>query len=262
MLVTTGAVANDEKPKVALCPSVATNEEHSEEAQQISKLRGRLRELVNNDRIVMRHFDIFAKELSKAFSKEKSLSEEKIEVICRTVAFAAEKHKGQKRKNKEKTHYISHPLGVTYNLMHYGDVRDVALITASLLHDMLNQQGCSYSELEKEFGKQVADYVKEVTDDKSPSRAALRRAQLIKAPNISQGAAQIKLADYLYNVGDLLHSPPETWNQGRIDRYYQWIQTLLDRLPPANEKLKGAVQQAIDKYWEQQAASEHPSEDR
>jgi guanosine-3',5'-bis(diphosphate) 3'-pyrophosphohydrolase len=264
MLVVTGVTANnnDEKPKVSICPSAASDEEHHEEVR-ISKLRASLRELVDNDRMVMSSFDVFAKELSNALFKEKSISEEEIEPICRAITFAAEKHKGQQRKNKEKTQYITHPLGVTYNLMHYGEVRNEKIVIAALLHDVLNQKACTIGELEQAFGKQVADYVKEVTDDKSPSRSALRRAQLIKAPKISEEAAQIKLADYLFNLMDLSNHPPETWSQGRIDRYYQWIQSLIDRLPPAaNKKLKDAVQQTIDQYWEQQTKSERPAATR
>lgn len=259
MLVGTSVAATDEKPKVALCPSAGGEEEEREE-EHIAQMREHVHSEAQGDREVLRHFDGLAAELNAAFFKEKSLSGEEMSNIARALQFATEKHKGQQRKNKGKTPYISHPLGVTYNLMHYGEVRDEALIIAALLHDVLNQKACSSGELEKAFGKKVAGYIKEVTDEKSPSRAALRRAQLIKAPNISEGAAQIKLADHLYNVSDLLDHPPETWSQGRIDRYYQWIQVLIERLPASNEKLKTAVQETIDRYWQQQ--TKHGAEDR
>lgn len=245
-LATSDISSSEDKPKISLVPSVSISEE-----TRVKELRDHIRNMTQNNVVVIKHLDELIQELNVAHVTEKSLTQNDVSKIYAAIEFAAEKHKTQKRKNKDKTPYISHPLGVTYNLMHFGGVRDPAMIIGSLLHDTVSEGNTTFQEIENTFGKEVADYVNELTEDKSLTRTALRRAQLIAAPKKSSGATQIKLADHLYNVVDLLNNPPDAWTEGRIDRYYQWIQSLVDRLPAANEKLKKAVLEKIDSYWKQ-----------
>jgi guanosine-3',5'-bis(diphosphate) 3'-pyrophosphohydrolase len=110
-------------------------------------------------------------------------------------------------------------------------------------------------EIRDQFGDQVAKLVKEVTDDRTLSIEARKRMQVITAPAKSPEAAQIKLADKLYNLNDLLNNPPVDWTQARTDRYYEWAQSVVDRLPPANDQLLDAVDGVINSYWEKQKSS-------
>jgi len=91
-----------------------------------------------------------------------------------------------------------------------------------------------------------------VTDDKSLEGEVRKRLQVINASHKSAGAAQIKLADKLYNLNDLMRAPPAGWSQARIDQYYEWAQSVVDRLPKANDKLFAAVDDVINTYWEKQ----------
>src|SRR5262249_40981790 len=160
--------------------------------------------------------------------KERSMTAQEIEQICAGLEFAAEKHRLQTRKNPEKTPYISHPIGVTNHLMIIGEVRDSSIILGSLLHDTVEESQTTFEELESKFGKQVADYVRELTDDQSLAKEARNRTQVIQAAHKSSGAAQIKLADNLFNLSDLFNNPPKDWTEARIDRYYEWAQSVVD----------------------------------
>lgn len=231
----------------------STPTEQVEEKSVVQKTRVRLAEISHNNVTVMTNYDNLAGILDAAYHKEKSLSLEQIEQICAGVDFAAEKHRFQTRKNKEKTPYISHPIGVAYNAMAVGEVRDVDVIIGALLHDTVEDTQTTFEEIENKFGKRAASLVREVTDDRSLALETRKRMQVISASQKSIGAAQIKLADKLFNLNDLMHNTPEDWTQARIDGYYEWAQAIVDRLPQANEKLHEAVEDIINTYWENQA---------
>jgi guanosine-3',5'-bis(diphosphate) 3'-pyrophosphohydrolase len=248
--------ANEEKPKVFLCQSTECETAESPVKQTLQETRSKVAELSHNDPTVMKNFDALAEILNISYQKEKSMTVREIQEVCTGIHFAAEKHRLQTRKNKERTPYVSHPIGVAYNLMHIGDVRDTAVIIGALLHDTVEDTQTTFEEVENKFGKLVASLVREVTDDKSLAKEARKRLQVINAAHKSKGAAQIKLADKLYNLNDLFSSPPADWTQMRIDHYYEWAQSVIDRLPNnANDKLHKAVEGIINQYWEKQVPS-------
>jgi (p)ppGpp synthase/HD superfamily hydrolase len=55
--------------------------------------------------------------------------------LISAVDFAAVKHKDQRRKDKFKTPYINHPIGVAYILSIEGGVEDLQVLQAALLHE-------------------------------------------------------------------------------------------------------------------------------
>lgn len=254
-LTTASGLASEEKTKISLCQSDECTVAGDEVKLSIQQTREHLVEVAHNDSIVMKHFDALSDVLIAAFHKEKSITSQEVAEICSGINFAAEKHRLQTRKNKEKTPYISHPIGVAYNLMQVGEVRDSSIIIGALLHDTIEDTQTTFEEIEAKFGAPVANLVKEVTDDKSLAQEARKRLQVINAAHKSPGAAQIKLADNLCNLNDLFKNPPADWSQARIDRYYEWSRSVVDRLPKANGNLHKAVESAINNYWEKQEAS-------
>ena len=58
-----------------------------------------------------------------------------ITLIIRAAAFAAHKHRDQKRKDKEASPYINHPIALAEVLSIEGQVLDPVVIAAALLHD-------------------------------------------------------------------------------------------------------------------------------
>jgi guanosine-3',5'-bis(diphosphate) 3'-pyrophosphohydrolase len=251
-ITTTGSFADEVAPKVSICQGDECQIVENSVHQTLQESRKKLAELAHNDFIVMKNFDNLSEVLYAAYQKEKSMTSQEIQEICSGIDFAAEKHRFQTRKNKEKTPYISHPIGVAYNLMRVGEVREISIIIGALLHDTIEDTQTTFEEIESKFGKHVAGLVREVTDDKSLATEARKRFQVINASQKSKGAAQIKLADKLFNLNDLYNNPPPDWTQTRIDRYYEWAQSVIDRLPPANDKLHAAVEEIINQYWEKQ----------
>jgi len=251
-LLTTSIALADGRPEVSICqPSDCQNVEDPLLTRS-QQSREHVARLSHNNEIVMKNFDLLSSEIDNAFRKEKNLKADEVRSIFTAIDFAAEKHRLQMRKNKEKTPYISHPLGVAFNVMHYGEINDAAVIIGALLHDTVEDTQTTFDEIEKNFGIEVASYVREMTDDKKLPFAERKRLQVIDASKKSKGAALIHLADKLYNAEDLLHNTPEGWSRIRIERYYQWTQSVVDRLPGGNEALKKEVQNVINAYWEQQ----------
>ena len=241
------------RPEVSICQPADCQNIEDLFTQRCQESRAYVARLAHNDEIVLKNYDLLAIELENAFRKDKSLKAEEVDSIFSAIDFAAEKHRLQMRKNKEKTPYISHPLGVAYYLVYFGEVSDAAVIIGALLHDTLEIG--AIQEVEKRFGKDVAGHVREMSEDQSLSYVERKRQQVIHASKCSKGAAQIHLADKLYNAIELLRNPPEGWSSVRIDRYYQWMQSIIERLPQANDALKKEVEKIIDSYWESQKQS-------
>lgn len=70
-------------------------------------------------------------------------------------------------------------LGVAEILTDEANVRDVEVIQAAILHDTVEDTDTSFNEIEAEFGVNVCQLVKEVTDDKSLPKAERKRLQVM-----------------------------------------------------------------------------------
>jgi len=86
------------------------------------------------------------------------------------------------------------------------------LVIAALLHDAIEDQEVPAQMIAREFGKQVAEIVMEVTDDKTLPKAERKRRQIETAPKKSRGAKLIKLADKTSNLRTIASSPAADWS--------------------------------------------------
>jgi guanosine-3',5'-bis(diphosphate) 3'-pyrophosphohydrolase len=68
-------------------------------------------------------------------------------LILKAIAFAATKHREQKRKDVEISPYINHPIALADVLWHAGGVRDPVVIAAALLHDTIEDTKTTAIEL-------------------------------------------------------------------------------------------------------------------
>lgn len=181
--------------------------------------------------------------------REGKLSQEDTMRILNAVAFSAEKHQYQKRKNLDQTPYIIHPIGVSYTLATLGNVHDADVLIGALLHDTVEDTETSFEEIHQVFGSEVEGYVREVTDDKSLPKEERKQRQIDHAKDKSAGAALIKLSDKLYNLSDVLINPPAGWSSERIDQYFLWAQQVVDNLPNVNAELKQTIDEVIASYF-------------
>ncbi|XP_003694310.1 guanosine-3',5'-bis(diphosphate) 3'-pyrophosphohydrolase MESH1 [Apis florea] len=159
---------------------------------------------------------------------------ELLSIVMRCVNFAAIKHKDQRRKDEKETPYINHPIGVANILVQEGKIYDPVVIVAALLHDIVEDTNTTFEEIENEFGTEVCNIVKEITDDKNLHKAERKRLQIENANKRSQKAKLIILADKLYNLRDLKENVPVGWSQDRVKEYFKWAKSVIDRCRKTN----------------------------
>ena len=175
-----------------------------------------------------------------------------MENVLRTATFAATKHRNQRRKNKESTPYINHPLGVANYIASVGKVYDPVVLQAALLHDTIEDVGVTYDEIVQEFGVEVANIVQEVTDDKSLSKVDRKKLQVQHASHKSYGAKLVKLADKLYNITDLLSEAPKGWypevvHGYFVHGYFVWTYMVVKGLRGTNAALEAELDKVFKK---------------
>lgn len=159
-------------------------------------------------------------------------------ILLTALRFAAEKHCHQRRKDIYASPYINHPIQVAETLWIIGGVRDSHLIAAALLHDTLEDTETTADEIKQLFGQEILKLVQEVTDDKTLPKSERKRLQIQHAPLISSAAKQLKLADKICNVSDIVGSPPQTWSWQRRWDYLAWSEQVIAGLRGVNPALE------------------------
>lgn len=79
-------------------------------------------------------------------------------LLLDAIAFAALKHRDQRRKDRERSPYINHPIAVARTLWQHGVTDPVALV-AGILHDTIEDTETTHAELVERFGAAVAGVV-------------------------------------------------------------------------------------------------------
>jgi len=161
------------------------------------------------------------------------------------IAFAAEKHRNQRRKDAEASPYINHPLQVAHVLSSEGGVSDLKTLIAAVLHDTVEDTETTFEELVERFGNKVACVVKELTDEKMLPKVQRKREQVERAPQLSKRAAIVRLADKTCNLRDIATHPPKDWPLKRKQAYFDWAKDVVDGLPRVNKKLRQAFDAAL-----------------
>ena len=168
-------------------------------------------------------------------------------LLFEALAFAAHKHRAQRRKDVEASPYINHPIALARTLAVEGGIGDTKTLIAAVLHDTVEDTDTSFEEIRAMFGAKVADVVREVTDDKTLEKADRKRLQIEHAPHMSKRAALVKLADKTSNLRDVATSPPRGWPLERKREYFDWAKAVVDQLPPVSKRLRAAFDEAYSK---------------
>ena len=141
---------------------------------------------------------------------------EEAQEIEHAVEFASIAHKGQKRKSGEP--YITHPLNVGSILIDWG--MDIDTIIAGILHDTVEDTAVTLTDIENNFGHDVAFLVDGVTKI-SKARSGMKDlsdylpqttdnlSKLLIAVGQDVRVIIIKLADRLHNLITLNHMSRE-----------------------------------------------------
>jgi guanosine-3',5'-bis(diphosphate) 3'-pyrophosphohydrolase len=107
-----------------------------------------------------------------------------------------------------------------------------------LLHDTIEDTKTTGTELRRLFGTKVAGIVAEVTDYKRLPKERRKELQIEHAGSLSQNAKQVKLADKICNLRDILASPPKDWSIERKRQYFDWAKKVIDQVRGTNSKLE------------------------
>ena len=124
-------------------------------------------------------------------------------IVDKAVIFAVMKHSGSCRKGTS-IPYIVHPMEAAAIVA--GITSDQELIAAAVLHDTLEDTYTSFKELVEMFGKRVADFVKEESEDKQADRRAdeswkdRKQATIDKLKKAPHESKILVLADKLANI--------------------------------------------------------------
>lgn len=158
--------------------------------------------------------------------------------------FAARKHKDKKRKDGV-TPYINHPLAVAELLSRVGGVKDLATLSAAVLHDTVEDTETTPEELKSLFGKEVMGIVLEVTDDKNLPKAERKQRQIEGALSLSQPARLIRIADKITNVMELDTRVPLEWTPSRKREYLDWAERVISMIRGTHLALEELFDQVV-----------------
>ncbi len=130
-------------------------------------------------------------------------------------AFGEKMHDGQFRHSGEP--YFTHPVAVA-TLLAEQQMDDATLITA-LLHDTIEDTKASFSEVEKRFGREIAELVDGVTKltnlqlNSTQTKQAENFRKLFMATSRDLRVTLVKLADRLHNMRTIKSMRPEKQGQ-------------------------------------------------
>ena len=170
---------------------------------------------------------------------------ESLGVLIKALAFAADKHRKQRRKDADGSPYINHPISLADVLINEGNVTDVTVLCAAVLHDTIEDTNTTREELASLFGDPIASIVLEVTDNKSLDKQVRKQLQIEHASNISKEAKLVKLADKICNLRDILTSPPAGWSLERKQDYFEWVGKVAVGLRGTNMQLETMLDELL-----------------
>ncbi len=179
-------------------------------------------------------------------------------LLLDALAFAAHKHRDQRRKNASASPYINHPIEVARLLASIGGVDDMDVLRAAILHDTVEDTDTTRDELVEMFGERVCALVLEVTDDKSLGKDERKALQIAHTAQLSPGAKLIKFGDKISNVRDVTRDPPAGWSLARRAEYLDWTEAVIAGCRGVNSALE-ATYDGILRAGRAALAAEQPT---
>ena len=148
--------------------------------------------------------------------------------LIQALAFAAAKHRDQRRKDVCASPYINHPIQLVDVLCNEAGVEDINVLRGAILHDTIEDTETTADELTQHFGQQICEIVLEVSDDANLCKADRKQEQINHAATLSDEAKLVKLADKICNLRDVADNPPAGWGIERRQEYFDWALAVID----------------------------------
>lgn len=145
--------------------------------------------------------------------------------LLEAIAFAARAHQGQFRKDKL-TPYVSHVFRVAMIVRDRFGFDDPRMLVAAVLHDTIEDTTTDFDDLDKNFGREIAEWVACLTKIKSLPEVAREEDYLQRLLAAPWQVRACKLADMFDNLSDMTNLPPERRGHTikRIKHYFASLQ--------------------------------------
>jgi (p)ppGpp synthase/HD superfamily hydrolase len=165
-----------------------------------------------------------------------------IDLISEAQRFAKNAHRGidHRRKYSHKPYEVH--LAAVAELV-ASVCRDPEMIAAAWLHDTVEDTPTTLADIEKRFGKRVAQLVSELTDVSRPAqgnRAARKQIDRLHTAKASARAMTIKLADLIDNCQDIYRADP-----GFARVYLGEVASLMEVLMQGDKSLYKRLQEIL-----------------
>ncbi|MGV6872380.1 HD domain-containing protein [Pseudochelatococcus sp. B33] len=147
--------------------------------------------------------------------------------LTRALVYAAEAHANQRRKGAAQEPYINHLIEVLDLVARATGGEDAELLTAALLHDVVEDTPISAEDLAAAFGARVARIVTENSDDMTLPKDERRRQRIAAMAHKSPEARIVKTADVISNLRAIAVSPPAGWAMDRRLGYLEGCRQLI-----------------------------------
>jgi (p)ppGpp synthase/HD superfamily hydrolase len=124
-----------------------------------------------------------------------------------------------------------------------GHDEDLA-VTVALLHDVVEDTETNLGEIEAAFGRSVGAGVSALTKDDQKDKTAAMKDSLARILLQPPEIAMVKLADRVTNLAP----PPPGWDAGKIAKYREHGQLILDTLGGASPFLSARLVERLRAY--------------
>lgn len=162
--------------------------------------------------------------------------------IFRALSFAAQAHRQQRRKGTGDP-YVNHLIEVADLLVRLAEIEDVGILTAAILHDVVEDTSATAAEVELAFGARVRALVEALSDDKSLAKEERKRLVVEHMRHAEVDVRLIKLADLCSNVASL----PDMWDFERKSQYLLWSEQVVAACAGTNSALEHEYRSRLDR---------------
>ncbi|MCA9041662.1 MAG: bifunctional (p)ppGpp synthetase/guanosine-3',5'-bis(diphosphate) 3'-pyrophosphohydrolase [Planctomycetaceae bacterium] len=178
------------------------------------------------------------------------------EMIERALRLSARAHREQCRKSSDLP-YVIHPVAVALILTQAGFEQEETVLTAALLHDVVEDTPVTLEQLEREhaFPDEVINLVNELSEQKRDeagnkiSWKARKEHHLEVIRQSSLGACAVVLADKLHNLKstliDLQHVGPKIWDRfNSSEEEFLWYHhSMLEAADRDEERIQNLIEE-------------------
>ncbi|MBN1182854.1 MAG: bifunctional (p)ppGpp synthetase/guanosine-3',5'-bis(diphosphate) 3'-pyrophosphohydrolase [Bacteroidales bacterium] len=174
------------------------------------------------------------------------------DIYQETIKFAAKAHRGQKVPGSRMP-YLLHLSNVCMEIImvldHENSLDKELAVRCALLHDCIEDTRVGFNDIEKAFGKGIADGVLALSKNKKMKKEEQVPDSLQRIMQQPKEIWMVKLADRITN----LQQPPDFWSKEKIRNYHKESMLIYEKLKESNkalaERMKGKIEE-YRKYFE------------